>query len=62
MTPFTARSLRVSLTGGNGQQTIDDRVKRLEESIEKLQGALDTQFARTATIQAELDALRARLK
>jgi len=62
MMPFTARPLRASLTGGNGQETIDDRVKRLEESIEKLQGALDTQFARTATMQAELDPLTASLK
>jgi hypothetical protein len=54
--------MRTSLSGGNGQQTRDDRMKRLEELIEKLQGALDTQFARTASMQAELDLLKARLK
>jgi|KBSMisStandDraft_5_1062788.scaffolds.fasta_scaffold6199707_1 hypothetical protein len=62
MIPFTARTVRASLTSGNGKQTIDDRLKRLEEVIEKLQGALDTQFARTAALQAELDALKGSLK
>jgi hypothetical protein len=55
MIPFTARTVRASLT-------IDDRLKRLEELIEKRQGALDTQFARTAALQAELDAQKASLK
>jgi hypothetical protein len=62
MMPFSTRPVRASLMGGNGKQTLDDRMKRLEELIEKLQGALDTQFARTAAIQAELDHLKASLK
>lgn len=50
--------------GGNrapDPTTDSDRLNRLEELFEKLQRDLDFQFARTASLQAELDELQAKL-
>jgi hypothetical protein len=57
---FRARTVRVSLTSGNGRETDSERIAKLEALLEKMQADLDIQMNRTAAIQAQLDALVAK--
>ena len=53
--------IRASLVGGNGTPATDARrIERLEQVIEAMQQAYDTQFKRIAVIQAELDYVKAK--
>ena len=61
--PYRGLAVRAALSGGDGHVgSVDERLDRLEHLLEKLQSALDVQFARTASIQAELDHLKAKQK
>ena len=56
--PYRAR---FDATGGNGKVHSDvERLERLEALLQAMQQTLDTQFRRMATMQAELDHLKAR--
>ena len=55
-TVLQGRSVRASLTGGNGHPATEtDRLARIENLLEQLQQSLDVQFERIAQLQAQLD-------
>ena len=57
--PLAARSVRVSLSGGNGNGTPmappNDRLTRIESLLESIEDSLAVQFQRISELQAQLD-------